>query len=67
MCLGSERRVQGDEIGRGKRSSSSSTNSTCKRARTRGGEIRIVRQHAHAEGNGAPAEFAADAAHADDA
>ena len=36
-------------------------------ARARRREIWIVSEHAHAEGDGAPAEFAADAAHADNA
>ena len=36
------------------------------RPRAAGGEVGVVRQHAHPEGDGAPGEFAADAAHAQD-
>ena len=36
------------------------------RARPAGGEVRVVGDHAHAEGNRAPGQFAADAAHAED-
>jgi hypothetical protein len=38
-----------------------------KRARPRGREVRIERHNPHAESDGAPAEFAADSPHADDA
>ena len=66
-CLGGERRVQRNEIRSGEQIVELIEELDLQTARARGGEIRIVSDHAHAEGDGAPAQLAADPAHADDA
>ena len=67
MRLRRERGVQGDEIRRGQEIVEFLDQLDLKRARAGGGEIRIVGRHAHSEGDRAPAQFAADPAHPDDA
>jgi hypothetical protein len=58
-----KRRVQRDEICTCKQIIEFVHQLDLQTASARRGKIRIVRNHAHSESNGAPAEFAADAAH----
>ena len=67
MRLGSERRVQGEEISQRQQIIEFLDQFHLERARATRRKIGIVGEHAHAEGDRAPAEFGADPAHADDA
>ena len=62
-----EWRVKSDEIGVLEQLSKVIDQLHLKRPRACCGEVRVEGQDAHAEGNRAPAQLAADAAHADDA
>src|ERR1700731_5053692 len=65
--LRGERRVQRNKIGAGEQIVELVHEFDLQTARARRGKIWIVSDHAHAEGNGAPAQFAADASHSNDA
>ena len=67
MRLSRERRVQRNEIGAGEQIVEFIDQLDLQTAGARRGEIWIVGEHAHAEGDRATAQFAADSPHADDA
>ncbi len=67
MRLWRKRSVKSDEIGVLQEIAEIVDQLDLQGARAAGGEVGIEGEHAHAEGDGAPAEFTPDAAHADDA
>ena len=67
MRFRGQRRVQRNEIGAREQIVEFFDELDLQTARARGGEIWIVSDHAHAEGDGAPAQLAADPSHADHA
>ncbi|KAG0506164.1 MAG: hypothetical protein Udaeo_04640 [Candidatus Udaeobacter sp.] len=66
-CLSSKRRVQRDEIGTGKQIVEFIHQFYLQTAGARGGQVRIVSNDSHTKTNCTSAQFAADAAHADNA